>query len=158
MLQSQFLVGCIGETKSLKTITTYFKGLSNFKRFHQKHKMHFLRSITVVLMKIKTASVHTGVGKHREMKGIIKVLSTMMNFSEMNWQHPKLETLTSAKKNTDEINQGWGWRPKHSPRKGMGLPLPLLICMPFPSPLSPALSLPFLPSPFSATSSRHILE
>lgn len=58
-----------------------------------------------MLMKIKTASIYTGVGKHREMKGWIKILSVIMNLYEMNWQHPKLETLTLAKKNKDEINQ-----------------------------------------------------
>lgn len=156
MLEFQFLVGFIGKTKSLKTITSYFRGLSNFKRFHQKHKNAlFWEYITVMLMKIKAASIHTGAGNHREMKGGIKILSAVMNFCEMNWQHPKLQTLTLAKQNTDEKNQGWGWGLQQSPRKGMGLPLPPLFCIPTLLPTLLSSHFPFLPSPpLLAPSSR----
>lgn len=65
MLEFQFLVSFMegGGTESLQTITSYFRGLSNFKKFHQKQKCVFLGNIAVWFMKTKMANIHTGVGK-----------------------------------------------------------------------------------------------
>lgn len=60
------------ENKKLKTITSYFRGPSNSRSFIKIKKNAFLGTIAILFMKIKTASVHTGVGNHREMKSKIK--------------------------------------------------------------------------------------
>ena len=80
-----FLVSFMGGTKSLKTISSYFRRPTNFKKFHQKQKKKkknvFSWGMFVVLfMKTKTASVHTGVGKYREMKIRVKTLPAMVAF------------------------------------------------------------------------------
>lgn len=67
----QFLVSFMGN-KKLKTITSYFRGPSIFKKFHQKRKCVFPGNIAVLFMKTKTASVHTGAKKHREMETTVK--------------------------------------------------------------------------------------
>lgn len=155
MLEFQFLVGFAGKTKSLKTITSYFRGLSNFKRFHQKHKNAlFWEYITVMLMKIKAASIHTGAGNHREMKGGIKILSAVMNFCEMNWQHPKQQTLTLAKQNTDEKKSGVGVGIATVTKKRNGAAPSSIVLHPHPPTYSPVFPLPL--SAFSSPLS-HLL-
>lgn len=80
MPEFQFLVSFMGKQQNLKTITSYFRGLSNFKEFHEKQKCIFLGNSAVLFVKTKTASMHTGAGRYRETKIRVKTLPAMMGF------------------------------------------------------------------------------
>lgn len=53
-------------------------------------------------MTTKTASVHTGVGKYRQMKIKGRTLPALMSFCQRNQELRNQEGLTVAKKNEDE--------------------------------------------------------
>lgn len=69
-----FLLTSLGNKKPQDNHILYYGTTSFQEVFIKSIKCTLLGNITIMPLKIKTASVQTGVGKHRERKGRINIL------------------------------------------------------------------------------------